>query len=204
MGNSDRIPLIIGDSHMHWLENYADSATKFPNFAISDHKLEPPKFFAKRGASLEFFARRRRALAFIRKQKPAIIIVAVGGNDLDSDDVARDPRMALHIATDIMRETRRWLCVPGVKQIAICQVLCREKWRKLSQEQGRQAVYQINGLLKAACADERKRFFWEHKGMWRSKFEIFWDDGVHFNEKGNEKLMASVRGCILRAANRCK
>lgn len=197
-------PLIVGDSHMHWLEKYAKTDKKFPNFAISGHGLKPPAFFARRGACLINFTHQRRALTHIRQQKPPIIVAALGGNDLDCEAVASAPKQGSRkIALEILQEIRRWLCVPGVRQIVVCQVLRRKKWRKLTLEQADEAVRHTNEVLKAACAGEQKIFFWEHRGMWKSKFDIFFDD-VHFNDKGNEKLLASVRGCILRADNKCK
>ena len=78
------------------------------------------------------------------------------GNDLDVGS-ALDPVL---VALDIQRLAVKLLGL-GVKQVAVCQVIRRRKWRNFSYEEGAARVIKISDYLEHFCNDTKGVFFVE-------------------------------------------
>ena len=129
---------IVGDSHVHWLNRF-----------VSDGELTRPgtpagwaldksncrvRCFGRRGATL----RTARALVpQITAQSPDIVVLHVGGNDIDCQ--YGPPPQAVGMAVFCFAKT---LVARGVKRVVISQIIRRDSWRHFSFE---------NGTVRVAC-----------------------------------------------------
>ena len=143
--------LLMGHSHFHWLNEFVrkDVEPRYRDFAVSLNGCRAVSFYTKRGGRVADFAP-RHATEKIRKLLPDIVILCMGGNDIDSRDVNHKPQAVgmkvFQLASSLIRI--------GVNQVGVCQVFPRKKWRKLLRREGDRAVEIIN----AACENHPKIF----------------------------------------------
>ena len=181
--------LVLGDSHVYWLERFAnDQNLPGTTMRISEIRLE-----GIRGGGIES-VKQVRITNLIRAFAPDIVVLHVGGNDIDGHKAPQLIGMRLY-------ELAKSLIARGVRHVIICQIVRRQKWRHFSPEQGAMAAVAANEFLAAVCDGCADISFWKHKGLWSSVRPVFRLDGVHYNELGNYKLFRSVRGAILYASS---
>lgn len=167
---------------------------RYQEFAVSRHNIRSVKFLTMRGGRLSWLDRNIKSARF-KRAVPSIIVLNIGGNDLDSS--ASSPQLVgLRLY-----ECAKFLVGLGVKQVAVCQIVPRSSWRYLPTLVGNDKVDSINEFLEAVCNDQ-SIFFWKHDRIPNSMTTIHRDDGVHFNDSGNKLLFRSVRGALLFAAKR--
>ena len=90
----------------------------------------------------------------------------------------------------------------GVRQVCLCQIERRKKWRHFDFDTGAARVASANAALQSACGGRRGLFYWSHKYLWNSPAKVFRQDGVHLSDIGNFRLFRSIRGAIFRAVSR--
>ena len=165
---------------------------RLSHFAVSE--AGDISFYAVRGGTVRRF-QSEASMNAMKRIAPQIIIFCLGGNDIDSSDAH-----PLRVGMDLFQLASKLKhSIHGLRRVGFCQVVERKRWRQLSVEGGRVAVQDINEFLQAACVEHECFFYWEHKGLAFSRFNIFRTDGVHFSNYGNKKFFRSVRGAILRA-----
>lgn len=192
--------LILGDSHVFWSSRFVRSAgPSWPgvsvDFAVDGHGCRGPSFIGIRGGKISTM-RDDDLWDRISILNPGLVILHVGGNDVDS--VGLSPQRVGAQLVDFARELVEF----GVSQVVICQLIKRAKWRHFSPEDGTTRVAVVNTFIQAECAGDHHISFWKHKGFWNPRNRIFMRDGVHFNDLGNFKLYRSFRGALLWAASR--
>ena len=190
VSDSRDFALVLGDSHVYWLGRFvANSMVRFgsgPDFMGDNCRI---RFNGFRGGSVDSL---ERVTSLLAAGIPRVIILAIGGNDIDS--VTDHP---LLVGMRVF-ELAKSLVSRGVERVVVTQVVHRQSFRHLSVAEGSRRVVAINEFLAVVCATEHIRF-WKHKGMWNSPLLMFRGDGVHFNDLGNYKLWRSVRGAVFLA-----
>ena len=193
--NSHLKVLILGHSHIYWLGEHArtgNPAGQFTDFWVRDQSCKV-NYLGIRGATLPSLSS-PAAMTRIAKFHADVCVLHLGGNDLDAGS-APDPVL---VALDIQRLAVKLLGL-GVKQVAVCQVIRRRKWRNFSYEECAARVFQVNDYLEHFCNDTEGIFFWRHKRLWNSIRPVFRRDGVHFSDIGNFRLYRSIRGAVIKA-----
>ena len=185
--------LVLGDSHVFWLERFhKEQRLVIPNLCMraEDHV----GMLGIRGGTVPSL-KSAMTVKFIKTFAPELVILHVGGNDLDSKSRPPPQLVGMRIF-----ECAKQIISLGVSRVVVCQIVRREKWRQFSYEAGTMAVTDANEFMQAACGGHATISFWKHKGLWSSERAAFRLDGVHFNNLGNYKLLRSIRGAIITAS----
>ena len=183
--------LVLGDSHVFWLDSFITSdglAERFGELQMEDRACHV-EYLGIRGATVATFLNPNMR-AKIESFHPDAAVICLGGNSIAGSG---PPDLAM-VAIDIHRLVARLV------QSGVLSVVRRLKWRNVSFEVGAARADQLNSYLKAFSEDMPFVFFWRHKRLWSSKMCIFRGDGCHFNDSGNYRLFRSVRGAIMAAA----
>ena len=116
---------------------------RFSHFAVSE--ACDISFYAARCGTVKRF--QSEAYVNAMKRIPTqIIIVCLGGNDIDSSDAH-----TLGVGMDLFQLTSKLKNnIHGLGRVGFCKVMERKRWRHLSVEGGRAAVQDINEFLQAA------------------------------------------------------
>lgn len=154
------------------------------------------KYSALRGGRLSWLEGRITSRGF-RRKVPSIVLLNIGGNDLDSAEM-RPQEVGLRLFECAHLRAVRL----GTRQVAICQIVPRLSWRKVPTHVGNDFVAIINEFLEAVCDGHPNIFFWQHARLPKDSQPIMREDGVHFNDAGNNMLFRSFRGALLFAAKR--
>lgn len=191
--DSKALALVLGDSHVFWLERFvASSAIRFGTGSAVEGTDCRFRFAGFRGGNVASVSDDRAVAQLLELELPRIVIISLGGNDVYS---GRE-----HVLKVGMRlfELAQALVAKGVSQVVVCQVVRRQSVRPISLDEGAKRVLEINEFLGAVC-DTEHLSFWRHRGFWQSQRNIFRGDGVHFNDLGNYKLWRSVKGAVFVA-----
>ena len=191
--------LILGDSHVFWAARFVRSAgSSWPgvsmDFAVDGHGCRTPSFIGIRGGKLTTM-RDDDLWERISILNPGLVILHLGGNDVDSIS-SSSPGVGAQLV-DFARELLEF----GVGHVMICHLVKRAKWRQFSPEEGATRVAAVNAFIQEECMGNNNISVWKHKGLWNPRSRIFMRDGVHFNDLGNFKLYRSFRGALLWAAS---
>lgn len=216
-----RRSLIISHSHGHWLEKYIEETNPraLGNFALRESGIAV-SFLSKRGGRIPWMGS-RKIRSKIHRKGPQIVIMCIGGNDLDSGEERKKPQV---VAMDLFTSAKSILqSNHTIKQVGICQIVRRKCWRTFSSLEGDVAVDTVNEFLAAACDGHPSIFFWKHRGLqdplmekkdrsfevaspcWGDRLSrkpVLRHDGVHFNDAGNKLFFRSIRGALLFASKR--
>ena len=176
--------LLVGHSHVVWLEHYLRGAPQ--NFGLSEVEIS---YLGVRGGRVATF---KNKLDEVARLAPDIIIMHLGGNDLESDRPPQQVGMELY---ELAKDYKKL----GVKHVTVCKIIRRAQWRHLSVNEGNARVIIINEFLSAVCDGYREIYSWRHRGLWQPDNGIFREDGVHLNDLGNYKLYKCMRGAVIRA-----
>ena len=188
--------LVLGDSHVSWLDSFIISdglADRFGELEMEGRACHV-QYLGIHGATVATFLNPNMR-AKIESFHPDAAVICLGGNSIAGSGL---PDLAL-VALDIHRLVAR-LVQYGVRSVAVCQVVRRLKWRNVTFEVGAARADRLNAYLKAFSEDMPFVFFWRHKRLWSSKICIFRGDGCHFNDSGNYRFFRSIRGAIMAAA----
>ena len=191
--------LVLGDSHVYWLEQFIAHdllLLRYPQPAHGVNAIDI-EYRGTRGGTVSSM-RRDAVFRSGGRDLPHAVILMVGGNDLDKSGVP--PQF---VGMEIFTLARD-LVSCGINHVTVCQVLRRNSWRHFSYQEGANRVSGINEFLLAACSEPGKVAFWKHRGLWQEGAELFSHDGVHYNSLGNFKLFKSVRGAIFQAGRLCQ
>ena len=188
--------LVMGHSYVHWLERFAADQDKMPGAGSRTLKFHDcdVAYMGVRGATVDSL-RTQAVLREVRRTSPDVVILHVGGNDIDAKS-RLSPQL---IGMRLYEMARDMIKHAGVLRVIVCQVVRRNRWRHLSYDEGAGRVSDINEFLLAVCDGEKGVSFWKHRGLWQAGSDIFRKDGVHLNDLGNRKLLKSIRGAILLA-----
>ena len=190
--------VIIGDSHVYWLNRFLDSAGPswvWPgvsaDFAVDGHGFKV-EYVGRRGATVRSLQSEEHWERFALL-RPQLVLLHAGSNDVSSGGSPQQIAWELlDFATDLVAS--------GVGHVVIGQLIRRKNWRDLTAIEGAARTVMVNEVIRAECQQCHQVSFWKHKGFLNSQEPIFRSDGVHFNDLGSYKLFRSYRGAILRAA----
>ncbi|XP_060069600.1 uncharacterized protein LOC132549664 [Ylistrum balloti] len=130
----------------------------------------------------------------IQQAKPSVVLLQIGGNDLDCADIER---VKDTIVTDLF-SIAGWL-VHGfdIQRVGFLQLFYRQKTRVTPVSVYNASVDWVNSTLKQRCAVSNVCIYWRHKGLKHGVSENLCRDGVHLSDKGMRKYIYSVRGAAL-------
>ena len=185
--STDLNVLIIGHSHVYWLEKFVDASGLLANFEKREYKCKI-SFLGIRGATVSPL-RGVGVMARIRQHSPHIVLVMLGGNYICSRSSC-SPHL---VASGLCLLATELLAI-GVQQAGVCQIEHRGKWRHCSVEEGTARADSVNVKLDAECQGSVSQFYWHHKSLWTSPVQVFRSDQVHYNDVGNLQLYRSIRG----------
>ena len=190
--------LVIGSSHINKLKEYIDANPDKRNFDIRDINVH---CYGISGGRIRRTHHVRDLERMIRIHNPSAIVIHIGGNDLDCENISLD-----EVNTIILRYTnllKTFVNRYGL-HIVVCELMNRERTRNVDVDQYNEYVFQANQMLKAECHNEKSLTYWKLKGLKQSTRKIFYD-GVHLNRLvGQPKYYRNIRGAILHAFELCK
>ena len=192
---SDLVVLVLGHSRAYWLGAFRESAGLLDDLERLGHTCTV-RFMGRRGASITNF-REPATMTRISARDPDIVITLLGGNDLDG----KFPPPPEAVGSQLGRLGDELLAL-GVRQVCLCLIERRKKWRHFDYDTGAARVASANTALQSACGGRRGLFDWSHKYLWNSPAKVFRQDGVHLSDIGNFRLFLSIRGAIFRAVSR--
>ena len=187
--------LVLGHSHAYWLGAFIEYAGLLDDLERLGYTCTV-LFMGRRGASIQTF-REPATITRISARVPDIVITLLGGNDLDG----KSPPPPEAVGLQLGRLGDELLAL-GVRQVCLCQIERRKKWRHFDFDTGAARVASANAALQSACGGRRGLFYWSHKYLWNSPAKVFRQDGVHLSDIGNFRLFRSIRGAIFRAVSR--
>ena len=120
--------LLVGHSHVVWLERYLRGAPK--NVGLSEVEIS---YVGVRGGRVATFRNKPDEVA---RLAPDIIIIHLGGNDLESDRPPQQVGMELYeLAKDYKNV--------GVKHVTVCRIIRWAQWRHLSVNEGNASFFRL-------------------------------------------------------------
>ena len=171
------------------------------------------RFAGRGGRRITEAEEMRQAFDDVRTERPDVLLIMIGGNDIDFDTEAGEIASAIEVFAS------RCVWSFGIRQVIVCKVMPRFKaprrlLRAVPRFERRQwetdyfAMYkskarEINRLLACSLRSRNVRF-WDHSGKFkantcRHKYE---SDGIHLNDRGHWHLYKSLRGAIISALDR--
>ncbi|XP_033730890.1 uncharacterized protein LOC117336654 [Pecten maximus] len=131
----------------------------------------------------------------IQDVKPSVVLLQIGGNDLDrfDFDTVKDT-----IVTDLISIAEWLLAGFRVQQVGFMQLFYRQSTRSMPVHIYNEHVDFVNNALKQRCVGSTDYFYWRHKGLKDGVFEDLCRDGVHLSANGMRKYSYSVRGAALQ------
>ena len=192
---SDLDVLVLGHSHACWLGALIESAVLLDDLERLGHTCTV-RFMGRKGASVRTF-REPATMTRISARVPDIVVTLLGGNDLDG----KFPPPPEAMGSQLGRLGDELLAL-SVRQVCLCQIERRMKWRHFDFDTGAARVASANTALQSECEGRRGLFYWSHKYLWNSPAKVFRQDGVHLSDIGNFRLFRSIRGAIFRAVSR--
>ena len=192
---SDLDALVLGHSHAYWLGAFIESAGLLDDFERLGLTCTV-RFMGRRGASIRTF-REPATMTRISARVPDIVITLLGGNALDGEF----PPPPETVGSQLGRLGDELLAL-GVRQVCLCQIERRKKWRHFDYDTGATRVASANTALQSACEGRRGLLYWRLKYLWNSPAKVFRQYGVHLSDIGNFRLFRSIRGAIFRAVSR--
>ena len=180
------LTLVLGDSHVCWLEQFVSwSGIRFEtglSFVGTDCHFKLAGF---RGGHVSSVRDDNAVVRLLELQMPSIIVLCLGGNDVYG---SLEPVLTVGMH---LYEYAQSLIARSVSHVVVCQTVRRQ----FSWKEGTQLVLDVNEFMKAVC-DTECLSFWSHRQFCQSQRYIFRGDGVHFNDLGNYKLWRSVKGAV--------
>lgn len=185
--------LIVGSSHIRWLEKFLLSMNCNNNFNLQPQPVI--NFNGISGGKLCNADHVRRFERSISLCKPTYLIIQVGGNDLDSSSVSVESveLMILQFVSLCTLFQSRY----NILKIIVLQLLPRPSPRYLSAASYQYFVKYANRILKRELSIYPSIVYWKIKRVKNPASEIF-KDGVHFNSTGMKKYYNNIRGAVIK------
>ena len=127
---------------------------------------------------------------------PSHIIVHLGGNDLDNEELSEE--FAEETVLKIISYCGMLKQRHSIQQVTIMQLLPRMETRHISHNIYNNMVVHANSFLKKELKTIQNIKYWNIKGVKNSPVNLYLD-GVHFNQEGHIRYYRSVRGAIIQA-----
>ena len=137
---------------------------------------------------LELSENRRPRPGFL-PASPTLSLPSLGCNDVDG----KFPPPPEAVGSQLGRLGDELLAL-GVRQVCLCQIERRKKWRHFDFDTGAARVASANTAFQSACEGRRGLFYWSHKYLWNSPAKVFRQGGVHLSDIGNFRPFRSIRG----------
>ncbi|CAC5358514.1 unnamed protein product [Mytilus coruscus] len=124
---------------------------------------------------------------------PDIVVLQIGGNDLDSKKID----MSVY-----MEKVSRFIGILQttylVKKVVVCEIFprlfLRAKTCPIVYHHGK---YLIDQYFYLSLADQPSVSFWHHKSRLTAQEKLFMSDGVHLNVEGTRRFFKSLRGAVM-------
>lgn len=177
---------IAGHSYVKWLLHFIENDDENvmgrldTSFGLYKENLNV-KFHARPGATL---FQLKCETYLICKPEVDIIILIIGGNDLDN---GHNP---FELAVKVYKYAE-YLLSKGIKFVAILQIIERNVGNSFKEK-----AEAYNRRLKALTNEHPKMRFWELRRISLSDLR---KDGVHLTGRGNYFLYNSIKSCIRHA-----
>lgn len=188
--------LLLGSSHVKHLGTYV-AKQGLENFTL-DVGLIHVMTLGK-GGLCALHDTEQKCLAgqmiHVQTLMPGVLILHVGSNDLYSDK-----NTVSQIVNEIFTQAHCALNM-GVSHVIISQQFKRNSITYFDDR-----VVRYNILTSMKCKQEPNISFWHHNGLWNPKnglISILKSDGIHLNDRGNEKLFHSVKDAAVFGKNNC-
>ena len=123
---------------------------------------------------------------------PHIIVLAVGGNDLCSDDAS-----PLTVASYIHDLAVALSNTDKCQAVFVLSVTQRSYYPQVSPPYPVR-VNECNSILRHLLEPEEEIYYYKAYGLYGGSQSIFLEDGIHLNPRGNYKLYRAVRGAVLQ------
>ena len=123
--------LILGDSHVYWLERFVASAeVDFAPGSFREGRDCRIAFKGYRGGTVTTMEKNRGLDRLMEAELPAVVVLSVAGNAIDT---AASMGTTLEVGMQLYNFAQV-LVQRGVQQVVVCQVVRRKSWRHLTQE----------------------------------------------------------------------
>lgn len=126
---------------------------------------------------------------------PDIVILQIGGNDLD---------VVTFDMSGYMEKVCQFIGILQttylVKKVVLCEIFPRKKLRKKKKicpyvyHYGKHLIDQYFYL---SLADHPSVSFWYHKSRLTAQYKLFLFDGIHLNVEGTRRFFKSLRGAVM-------
>ncbi|CAH1777697.1 unnamed protein product [Owenia fusiformis] len=121
------------------------------------------------------------------KNPPNIVILQIGGNDISNGK--RPETVASDIENLVIKLHQEY----HVEYILVSELI----QRKSAPLKYNENVMLCNRILTALLEHIPFAKLWHHRGIRNSQFNLYIEDGVHYNDRGNYKLYQSYKqACI--------
>ena len=125
----------------------------------------------------------------MRQIAPTIIILELSSNDL----VKVVPEI---VGSELEKLVQDLHDVYSVKFVVVGQVL---RGRTRDSEEYNCEVGKLHQYLKVLLEQLPFCYYWQHRGFWNCKQDLYLPDGVHLINLGYYKFMHSIRVAVLNA-----
>lgn len=134
---------------------------------------------------------------FLQVFHPAVVVLQVGGNDIDcSGDL-----QTLFLASEIEDLAQRLINVFGVTQVFIGEIFKRERPRNITFDQYEGRRISTMDFLTTLLEHEPNIRIWRHRRIFGSQQDMFAGDGIHLNDLGQRRFYRSLRLAIKTAVD---
>lgn len=185
--------LIVGDSFIWRFLKYVDEESgkdvlgkidRLLNLYREDVNIE---FKGKSGGCFEDL--RAITLENLVKEKYDVLILMVGGNDIDGNK--RNPDM---LSNEVSEFTENLIEAELIKYAVITQIIPRDNPRHMSKEVYRAKADKYNLNMERVASLHTRILYWRHIRLGQRR--ILSDDGIHLNQTGNYMLYHSLKKAL--------
>ena len=190
--------LIVGDSYIWRLLKYIDEESekdvlgkidRLLNIYREDLNIE---FKGKSGGNYKDL--REISLKAAMEEKFEVLILMIGGNDLDSGKISPEK-----LAEEVMEFGQSLIEAELVKYVVITQVVPRDKPLHSPKEVYRTRAEQYNDEVEEMASKTERILFWRHVRM--NQRRMLGKDGIHLSNVGNYILYHSLKKALAHVIN---
>ena len=134
---------------------------------------------------------------FLRQVLPRIVILQLGGNDIDKDEALQTISVASEIEALVMRLLNEF----GVSRVIICEIFTRKSPTNVSPQVYEERRTDTMKYLGTMVEHEPRIRVWKHRRIFYSQQEMFDSGGIHLSSLGQERFYRSLRLAIKTAVD---